>query len=55
MLSRDSFKWIEDAAQALEQLKIVMTYNLVLALPDFTTLFILECDASDTGMGAMLQ
>ena len=27
----------------------------LLALPNFNTLFILECDASDTGMGAVLQ
>jgi hypothetical protein len=32
-----------------------MTSTPVLALPDFTTLFILECDAFDTGMGAVLQ
>jgi hypothetical protein len=30
MLRRDSFKWTEDAAQAFEQLKIVMTYTSTL-------------------------
>ena len=55
MLRRDSFNWTEDATQAFEHLKTTMTCTPVLALPDFTTLFILECDASNTGMRAMLQ
>jgi hypothetical protein len=55
MLRRDSFKWVEDPAQAFAQLKIIMTCTPVLALPNFTILFILECDASDTRMGAVLQ
>ena len=55
MLRRDSFNWTEDATQAFDHLKIAMTCTPVLALPDFTTLFILEYDASDTGMGAVLQ
>ena len=55
MLCRDSFKWVEDLVQAFEQLKIIITCTLVLALPNFTILFILECDASDTRMGAVLQ
>ena len=55
MLCRDSFKWVEDLVQAFKQLKIIMTCTPVLALPNFTILFILECDASDTGMGAVLQ
>jgi len=50
MLSKDSFRWIEDAAQGFEQLKIAMPCTLILALPNFTTLFILECDALDTRM-----
>jgi len=55
MLRKDSFTWTDEATQAFEHLKIVMTSTPVLALPDFTTLFILGCDASDTGMGAVLQ
>ena len=50
ILHRDSFKWTEDATQAFEQLKIIMTCNPVLALPNFIILFILECDVSNTGM-----
>jgi hypothetical protein len=55
MLRKDSFKWTEDAAQGFEQLKISMPCTPILALPNFTTLFILECDASDTRMRAVLQ
>ncbi|KAB5541338.1 hypothetical protein DKX38_014312 [Salix brachista] len=56
MLERgDSFQWTHEAALAFEQLKKAMTCTPVLALPDFTTNFILECDASDSGLGAVLQ
>ena len=37
-----------------EDLKRLLTSSPVLAFPDFTRGFILETDASDTGLGAVL-
>lgn len=40
---------------AFEQLKEALTTTPALALQDFSQQFIVECDASDLGIGVVLQ
>lgn len=42
-------------SEAMRKLKEAITTTLVLALPDFSQQFHIECDASGKGMGAMLS
>ena len=55
MLRRNSFSWNPESELAFERLKDVLSNSPVLALPDFTATFIVECDASESGIGAILQ
>jgi hypothetical protein len=55
LLQKNSFKWSETATQAFEALKRAMCSSPVLALPNFQQPFILETDACETGMGAVLM
>jgi hypothetical protein len=54
-LKNNSFTWNLAADQAFQALKAAMCTTLVLALPDFTKTFVLECDASSRGIGAVLM
>jgi len=45
----------EETAQAFTLLKGLMTSALVLALPNFNKLFVVETDASKAGIGAVLM
>ncbi|KAF8397937.1 hypothetical protein HHK36_016863 [Tetracentron sinense] len=53
LLRKDQFGWSEDADKAFDHLKKAMTTTLV--FPNFSIPFILECDASGKGIGAVLM
>lgn len=55
LLKKDGFKWDDSSTLAFTKLKMAMTIPPVLALPDFTQPFIIECDASGTGLGVVLM
>lgn len=52
--SRNKFVWTEDAESALNVLKTALVSAPVLATPDFSQPFMIYCDASDVGVGAVL-
>ena len=54
LLKKDAFEWNEKANLAFHNLKEVVSYPPVLALPDFSQPFLVECDASSYGIGAVL-
>lgn len=55
LLKKDAFVWNATTATAFNRLKQVLTIALVLVLPDFSKLFVLETNASDTWVGAVLS
>jgi hypothetical protein len=55
LLKNNSFTWTPTVDQAFQALKVAMCTTLVLALPDFTNTFVLECDASGRGIGVVLM
>jgi len=52
---RSKFVWTQQCQEAFEQLKQCLTSAPVLALPDWSQPFIVDTDASDTGIGAILS
>lgn len=54
MLRKNAFQWTEQSSSAFEQLKAIMTTALILALFNFFEGFIIECDASNIGVGVVL-
>lgn len=54
MLKKNSFNWTEEAVNAFHRLKQAMIEPPVLALPDFSKEFVIECDASGRGISAVL-
>ncbi|XP_072976986.1 uncharacterized mitochondrial protein AtMg00860-like [Typha angustifolia] len=53
-LCEDGFEWNE-AKQAFEELKQTMLKAPLLALPDFTRTFVVECDASRSRISTILM
>jgi hypothetical protein len=55
LLKNNSFTWTPSTAQSFQTLNMAMCTTLVLALPNFTKTFVLECDASGKGIGIVLM
>jgi hypothetical protein len=50
-----AFIWTEKSQEAFDHMKEVMFICPVLALPNFTLPFVLECDASNEGIDVVLM
>lgn len=55
LLKKEGFKWSTDADSAFQTLKQALSSAPVLQLPDFECSFIVDCDASGSGFGAVLH
>ena len=53
LLKKDSFLWSNTTLEAFNALKAAVIQPLVLALPNFSKPFTIECDASGVGLGAI--
>jgi hypothetical protein len=55
LLKKIFFTWTPATNQAFQTLNMAMCTTPVLSLPDFTKTFVLECDASEKGIGVVLM
>lgn len=55
MLKKDNFHWTSESKAAFNHLKKAMTTAHVLAMPDFSNEFMVECDTSENGLRAVLK
>jgi hypothetical protein len=55
LTKKGAFKWDKEAQIMMDKMNKVMSTCPVLALPDFSLPFTLECDASREGIGVILM
>jgi hypothetical protein len=55
LLHKEGFHWSTEAKEVFRSLQRVLTSAPMLQLPDFAQGFIVECDASGSGMGVVLH
>ena len=55
LLRKETFAWTEEAAETFAALKQALSTGPVLKMPDFEWQFVVDCDASSTGFGAVLH
>lgn len=55
LLKKNNFGWNEEAKKAFVELKKAVTLPPVLTLLDFSQPFVVKCDASERGVGAVLM
>ena len=55
ILKNEAFSWTEEETRAFETLKEALCTTLILATLDFTKKIVMECDASNHGIGEVLM
>ena len=55
LLTKEGFQWNEATEMAFKKLKEALSNPPILHLPDFSQQFVIECDASGIGIGAILS
>ena len=55
LLNKNAVHWNEEEGKCFEALKGIISSTLVLATPKFSKPFVIECDASGYGLGAILM
>ena len=55
LTKKDAFRWSSEADIAFQNIKDALTKAPILTTPDFQKPFIIECDASGLGIGAVLM
>lgn len=55
LLTKEGFAWTEDATATFNALKRALSTAPVLQLQDFNEPFMVECEASGSGIGAVLH
>lgn len=52
--AQEKFQWTTEAEQFFEVLKLAIVSSAILIMPDFNLPFVVECNASTSGVGAVL-